>query len=235
MFSYYGRKTKLVHLYPPPQHSLIIEPFAGAAAYSLHYWENDVVLIDQYEIVIKIWRWLQQCSENDILCLPILRRGEDIRELMLSDDEKLFLSFYAAAGGKRPTWTVSEYAAQQFSEYGLRRYRRIAQSLQKIRHWTIRHGCYTSEPNRVATWFIDPPYQTAGEYYPHGSRNIDYAKLADWTLTRRGQVIACENQDANWLPFSRLKRFRGTVKFNEECVWSNQSHPVQLHLFGGSA
>lgn len=35
MFYYYGRKKQLAKLYPKPNYSVIIEPFAGSAAYSL--------------------------------------------------------------------------------------------------------------------------------------------------------------------------------------------------------
>ena len=30
MFSYYGSKSKIAHLYPAPQYDRIIEPFAGS-------------------------------------------------------------------------------------------------------------------------------------------------------------------------------------------------------------
>ena len=70
MWSYYGSKTNMVDLYPPPKHDLIIEPFAGAAKYALKYFERDVLLIDSYDVVIRIWQWLQQCSKHDILSLP---------------------------------------------------------------------------------------------------------------------------------------------------------------------
>ena len=41
MFSYYGSKNKIAKLYPLPKYDLIIEPFAGAAWYSvLHRYKN---------------------------------------------------------------------------------------------------------------------------------------------------------------------------------------------------
>lgn len=54
MWSYYGSKTKLVDLYPPPKFDKIIEPFAGTAKYSMKYWENDVILIEKYDVVYNI-------------------------------------------------------------------------------------------------------------------------------------------------------------------------------------
>jgi len=35
MWSYYGSKSKVVKHYPKPKYDLIIEPFAGAAWYSV--------------------------------------------------------------------------------------------------------------------------------------------------------------------------------------------------------
>ena len=78
MFSYYGSKSKIVDYYPPPKHKRIIESFAGSARYSLKYWQNDVLLVDKYPVIIGIWKWLQQCSKDDILKLPILKAGDKI-------------------------------------------------------------------------------------------------------------------------------------------------------------
>lgn len=49
MFYYYGRKKKIAGLYPEPQHSTIVEPFAGSAAYSLHggRWRRQVILVER--------------------------------------------------------------------------------------------------------------------------------------------------------------------------------------------
>ncbi len=50
-----------MNLYPPPKFDKIIEPFAGSARYSLKYWQKDVTLIDKYEVIVRTWKWLQQC------------------------------------------------------------------------------------------------------------------------------------------------------------------------------
>ena len=74
--------------------------------------------------------------------------------------------------------------------------------LELIRHWKITCMDYRDLPNAEATWFCDPPYQSAGRYYPH--HYLDYDELACWCQTRRGQVIVCEEMGATWLPFKRL-------------------------------
>ena len=70
MWSYYGSKANIVHAYPKPVFDKIIEPFAGSARYALRHFEKDVLLVDKYEVIVKIWKWLQTCSEGDILGLP---------------------------------------------------------------------------------------------------------------------------------------------------------------------
>ena len=37
MFSFYGGKRRLARFYPPPQHDVVVEPFAGSASYSVTY------------------------------------------------------------------------------------------------------------------------------------------------------------------------------------------------------
>jgi len=78
MWSYYGSKSKVVDLYPTPKFDKIIEPFAGSARYSLKWFDRDILLVDKYDVVVNLWRWLQQCSENDILKLPELERGKSL-------------------------------------------------------------------------------------------------------------------------------------------------------------
>jgi site-specific DNA-adenine methylase len=80
MFSYYGSKSKIVDYYPPPKHKRIIEPFAGSARYSLKYWQNDVLLVDKYPVIVEVWNYLKNASEQDILKLPRLERGEKFKD-----------------------------------------------------------------------------------------------------------------------------------------------------------
>ena len=62
-------------------------------------------------------------------------------------------------------------------------------------------GDYKSLPNVKATWFIDPPYQTKGGYV---ISDVDYFELGKWCKSRKGQVIVCENAEADWLDFNPL-------------------------------
>lgn len=218
MFPYYGSKSIIARIYPKPVHGLIIEPFAGSARYSLQYFDRDVILIDKYETVVRIWKWLQQCSEGDILGLPKLKLGDDIRVLNVSEDEKLFLGMLAGVSGTSPRFKVSPFAAIQNGRKN--QLRRIARQLFKIRHWKIEHGDFKDIENQSATWFIDPPYQFGGNGYV--CSKVDYSFLADWSKSRLGQVIVCENTKADWMQFSPMAKMRGAMSTTTEAIWTNQ-------------
>jgi len=231
MFSYYGSKSKIVDYYPPPKHGRIIEPFAGSARYSLKHFDNDVLLVDKYEVVIRIWKWLQQCSKQDILNLPKFETGIDLRECNLSEDELLFLGMCAGIASTQPRFKISPYAGEQNGRKN--RFKRIADSLFKIKHWDIRLGSYEDLPNEKATWFIDPPYQFGGHAYIENK--IDFDFLAAWVKERQGQVIVCENTKATWLPFKAVTKIQGAGQtFTTEAIWSNHVtnyDNVQIGMF----
>lgn len=218
MWSYYGSKSRVVHLYPPPKHGRIIEPFAGSARYSLRYFERDVLLVDAYDVVIRIWKYLQQCSPKDIMGLPKLPAGADLRKLNLSEDERMFLGMLAGIASTAPRFTVSKFSGEHNGRKN--RMKRIADQLHKIKHWQFLHGSYEEIPNQEATWFIDSPYQNGGHAYI--KNKIDFNHLAIWSKEREGQVIVCENSKADWLPFNPLSKMRGAnMKHTTESIWLN--------------
>ena len=87
MWSYYGSKSKVVHRYPAPKFDKIIEPFAGSARYALRYFDRDVLLVDKYDVIVKIWQWLQQASEKDIMSLPRIESGQSIDNFSICCDK----------------------------------------------------------------------------------------------------------------------------------------------------
>src|SRR5690554_6700846 len=85
MFYYYGRKKQIARHYPPPNCDTIVEPFAGAAAYSLHgnNWKKNIILIEKDEKVAQIWDWLiHHASIEDIRNLPNLKVGDRSSEFI---------------------------------------------------------------------------------------------------------------------------------------------------------
>ncbi len=218
MFSYYGRKHKIVGYYPPPKFEKIIEPFAGSASYAYKYWQKDILLIDKYPVIIGIWHYLQSASKNDILGLPKLQKGDDLNNFNLTQPEKDFLGFLICAGVSQPAKKVAS-----FEGIGINRgmIEKTANNLHKIKHWIIKQGDYVDLENEEATWFIDPPYQFGGEHYKESSKNLDFKQLAKWCKSRNGQTIVCENTKADWLPFKPMKKMVGSVHTTMEAIWSN--------------
>jgi site-specific DNA-adenine methylase len=217
MFSYYGSKSKIVDYYPPPKHKRIIEPFAGSARYSLKYWQNDVLLVDKYPVIVEVWNYLKNASEADIKGLPKLDTGQTIDDYDLLDIERKFMGFMVQDGTTGMRRTASYFAVKRMDE----KFDFIIKNLHKIKHWEIKLGSYDELENVEATWFIDPPYEFGGHEYKCSNKSIDFDKLAEWCKERNGQAIVCENTKATWLPFKPMKEMQGTMFKTTEAIWSN--------------
>lgn len=222
MFSYYGGKSKIVNLYPPPQFNKIIEPFAGSARYALKYFENDVLLNDTSEYVYEVWKYLISVTSNDILSLPDVPSYVNVYEYAdtknLTDAEKYLIGFCLCRGKAKPRKTG--HAQNSWNKDKVR----IAENLYKVKHWKVSNISYLDIPNEKATWFIDPPYidkavKTNGGRYPH--YEINYNDLSRFVHTRKGQVIACEGSRAYYLPFQYLGESPGTARKNSEYIYTN--------------
>ena len=95
MFSYYGAKTKLSHLYPVPKHGRIIEPFAGSARYSLLHYGHDITLYDANPVIVDIWKHLLEASANDIRSLPDIESKRSLDEIAsLTITERALIGFH---------------------------------------------------------------------------------------------------------------------------------------------
>lgn len=232
MWSYYGAKTNMIKFYPAPKHDKIIEPFAGTARYALKYFDRDVLIVDKYDVIIKIWKWLQLCSPDDIKKLPRLKYGESLHDYKFDCEEaKLLTSFTIGFMSCTPRWTATIRMEQRPNQanYTLNR---IAAQLWKIKHWKIECKSYEEIPNQEATWFIDPPYElNGGQHYKH--HKINYGHLKIWAESRGGQSIVCESGGASWLPFVPLARQKTRGGWQNELIWSNlpiESDRLQYEL-----
>jgi len=230
MFSYYGSKSKIVDYYPAPMYGKIIEPFAGSARYALKYFDREILLVDKYLVIVSIWKYLQKCSENDVLSFPNYKAGDRIVKEELDCIEqyeliRLLLQQGTVGGNKAYEWGIKSYKQNL---------KQIASNLFKIRHWQVRQGCYKDLENEEATWFIDPPYQQGGHKYVQSNKNIDYKHLANWCKERIGQSVVCENTNADWMPFKPMIEMQGIKFRTTEAIWSNkttQYDNVQMGLF----
>lgn len=218
MFSYYGAKTNIAHRYPRPIHGKIIEPFAGSARYALRYFEKDVLLIDLDPAIIAMWHFLQKSVPADIFDLHIPATGQSVDDITYScPGEKLLVGFIIGYGNHSARKTRSEkYLVSRPNWIGNNK-KRIADNLFKIKHWDIRIGDYKDIPDQEATWFIDPPYYKGGWRYRYNK--IDYGHLAGWCMQRSGQVIVCEQEPADWLPFIPFVKHKGAKGMCSEVVW----------------
>jgi len=230
---YYGAKWRAAPLYPAPTHDTIIEPFAGAAGYSLRHYDRNVVLYDKYPVVAGIWHYLITAPPAEVACIPVDIEHVDELPSWVPQEARWLVGFWFDRVAPRPNMTRGISQAQlrkrndgMFVGWTDRVRDRIVYQMQFIRHWTIVEGSYASAPPITATWYVDPPYQRAGHAYICSSKKIDFAHLGAWCRSRRGQVIVCEASDATWLPFKHLANIQanggnGSNQHSSEGIWTN--------------
>ena len=210
-FPYFGRKKQLAPKYPSPQYPTIIEPFAGAAGYSiaLDHWERQVILYEINPQVVGLWRYLidPNTEPDTILQLPDVEQGESLDKFGERGTPARLL-VESPGASKDPRYrTASGWIARDWPKVR----NRVASDLYKIKHWQIIEGDYREAPDIEATWFVDPPYQAMAESYasaPYVTQPIEYPELGDWCMNRSGQVIVCEQMGADWLPFEPLRELK---------------------------
>lgn len=227
--SYYGSKWSIIKHYPEPQHDTIIEPFAGSASYSHHYWWKNVELYDINPRVVGVWEYLIKSKPEDILALPDVENTVD--ELNVCQEAKWLIGYWLQPASVEPMSKGSTYnKIAQSGKYagcvwGALRRKRIAYNLKCIKHWRVRLTDYNHIENKPATWFIDPPYDNkAGRKYTYNG--INYNLLSDWVYKRKGIYIVCDNAGAKWMPFEGLTLMRGrsngkTPVKSEELIYTN--------------
>jgi len=227
MFYYYGRKKQIAKYYPSPNYKVIVEPFAGSAAYSLYgnNWKKDVILIEKDERVAKIWQWLiDEATPENIKNMPNLKVGEKSSEFLHIIHAATKMAFHYKTIKVTPVlarnWEISK--------------RYIVDNLFKVKHWKMILGDYSEASDVEATWFIDPPYkEDSGRGYRYSSNLIDYKHLAKWAENRKGEVIFCEGDCGDYLPFQPLLHLKGVAgKTNKEVMYYRSSkNNKQLELF----
>jgi hypothetical protein len=230
-FGYYGGKWRdALRQYPPPKFRTIVEPFAGSAGYAVRHAHPDVkvILCEIDPIVAAVWQYLIRVTPQEVRALPDVPMDGTVDDLRVCDEAKWLIGFWLNRGISAPRRTPSRWMRDRIrpgSFWGERVRTTIANQVESIRHWKVKNCSYLGAPDaRDATWFIDPPYQAAGEHYRFGSDKIDYAELARWCRSRPGQVIVCENKGADWLPFVDLADVKTTraSRRSREVLWTNK-------------
>lgn len=215
-FSFFGSKVSLAKHYPEPEFDTIIEPFAGSAGYSCRHWEREILLADKDPVIVGIWEYLIRATKRDILSLPL--KPESVASL--TKPERDFIGFWWRRCGAVPSnipvpWALSGKYETSFWSKETRK--RIANQVEYINHWKVAaaHDDLFSLWQPQTTYFIDPPYQQQGSRYRFGSDGIDYVTLGVFCKTAAAanisQIIVCEAEGADWLPFRPLYKNR-TVK-----------------------
>ena len=214
-FGYYGGKWRnATKHYPAPQFDRIVEPFAGSAGYALRYPDREIVLCEIDPVLVGIWRYLTRVKSSEILSIPDLPTDGNVDDLRICQEAKCLVGLWLNRAVTTPRRSPSKWMRDGIrpgSFWGERVRQTIASQVDRIRHWRVYDCTYQKCPvYKSATWFIDPPYEIAGQYYRFGSSQIDYNVLAEWCKTRAGQVIVCENAGAAWLPFESLADVKTT-------------------------
>src|SRR3954469_19028349 len=94
MFSYYGSKFKIAKTYPKPEYNTIIEPFAGAAWYSILHHHKNVILNEKFETIYNLWCWLvKEATKEEILNNRNFIINQDISGIELPQEHKDLIGF----------------------------------------------------------------------------------------------------------------------------------------------
>jgi hypothetical protein len=142
------------------------------------------------------FEWLiEEAKPQDFASMPDLRVGENSSEFLHIIHAATKMAFHYKTIKVTPVlarnWEISR--------------RIMADSVHKVKHWQVLCGDYSDAPDVEATWFIDPPYKDSpGQGYKYGSDALNYNLLADWVKSREGQVICCEGEGGDYLPFEPL-------------------------------
>ena len=232
IFYYYGAKSRYAGRYHPPQHRIVVEPFAGSAGYAVYHLVrgniDGAILIEKDPRVVELWHRLLRMTPAEVLALKPPGHGHYTTDF-------LWMTLAASnALAKIPGYGFSGRAKAAADKM----LTRIAKMLPHVQGKVIIiEGDYAEKsPDIEATWFIDPPYQSTGLHpisrgngYAKGcdTRSMDYTALAEWCRTRRGQTIVCEYEGADWLPFYPLHNGYNSIgdKHVTEAVWENPPRP----------
>lgn len=233
---YYGGKWRNAPHYPQPEHDTIVEPFAGAAGYSLRYAHKNVILIDANPKIAAIWRYLIATPADEIRALPDIPEGGTVNDCDMPQAARWLAGFWVSEGSHEPKLTPTSWSkrvgtladgSSPWGGWGRKSRDRVASQVDSIRHWRIIEGDYRDAPDIEATWHVDPPYSTkAGSYYPN--QPDGFPALGEWCKTRRGLVMVCEQDGADWMPFMPVASFRSlgsknSPRSSSEVIWLNRS------------
>ena len=225
MFSYFGSKKRIAKYYPIPHNKVIIEPFAGAAGYSVYHEPDKAILFDIDKNIVKCWEFIIMSGRNNgdpIRDLPLIKYGEKVPDI----EGKELIGFWCRRGSDSPRNTLGSWAIKYPNRFwGEYQRDRLANDSKKCANWEIHLSDFSLSDSIYGTWFIDPPYFHAGKHYKHPFS--DYEKLAEFSKRQKNQVIVCEEMRNNemplWMEFNILAANHLTINKRkaQEVIWTN--------------
>lgn len=212
MFYYYGAKNLLSKYYSEPEHNIIIEPFCGSAAYScFHLFKNKnlkSILCDKNKDVSIAWDFILNCSEEDVKNYKTPNIGEYAYDFLI----KTCSASNASSKCKKMKYTERLDRVFQIQKRRILKFLPIRNRIKFIND-DYENLKYNKEKH---TWFIDPPYQIKlknNSVFQNGNgyskdcntENINFENLKKYIFSKKGQIIVCEKEGANWLPFKKFR------------------------------
>jgi hypothetical protein len=210
LIKYYGSKFGMAKYYPAPKYPVIYGVCAGGAGYEHRHNEHQVILCDINQDLINLWEWLIFSTVPEDLPTTELIQGQDLRALNLPGCAADLIRRWQRLG-KNDCWTVSKWNCANAGFWSPATLRAIRKNQELIRHWRTQCCSYEELPDVEATWFVDPMYQHQPASI-YGCKPHDYRHLGEWCMSRKGQVIVCEQEGADWLPFVPLARKIGGAR-----------------------
>ena len=143
MFSYYGSKAYIAGLYPEPRHRIVIEPFCGAAWYSVLHSDRQVMLNDLNPRIIGVWDWLiNEATYEAMLPYRFFKKGQLIGDLPIDDRHRDFIGFCVGQGVIHPSRKATPRGCDwsrypNFKSGAFVKINRAIQMLPGIRHWSV--------------------------------------------------------------------------------------------------
>ena len=222
---------------PPPRcGSLIVEPFAGSAGYSLRYGaDREVLLVDLDPVIVMVWDYLIKAHPDELLDMPDIDPDATVDDYGMSEAQRALVGFWLNKGTPHPCKRPSSWARRYPERRGWseKTRARLAAQVPRIRKWRVVHGDYTNADVGDADYHIDPPYQKAGRRYRCGSTNVCYNSLAEGCAALQGRVHVCEAAGADWLPFEPFRKTKASTRdgarFSLEVLWRNEM-PTQTRF-----
>lgn len=168
---YSGSKKRLLKYLPGPPlgTTTIVEPFAGSAAYGLHYQPKSLVLAEANTDVRELWEWVATtATEEDLRELEAKKPTEkiDIRTLGLPKPQETLmrLSISGAYVGQLSSFIA--YPQHSFDLSG------IAEVLSYVRRSVTIASDFRDTEGIKGLYFVDPPYLgTQGNYHDKSKKH----------------------------------------------------------------